>query len=305
MIGMFFVMGLLLNGWLILRLMSNPLKNIEYVEDTLVKMVESGTYKLDEDEQQIEYQSTPFVQSYYSLLDHVDNIETHHLEFLAQISHEIRSPLASMLGYAELLTDSELRHDDRFIDNCYKVIRKEGNQVCRLVEDAVLAAGVDSGHYNFEFTTVNLNSLLEVLIEDEQKRTKRQIILENNAREVEVQADSIGMCEAVKNLIDNGVKFSSPESPVEVVVNFAKNNDWVEIAVLDQGIGIDESDKSTIFRRFSRIRNDRTNDIPGNGLGLYIANNIVLNHNGNIRVESEPDVGSTFTVSLPVEKIDH
>jgi signal transduction histidine kinase len=299
MIGMIFIMGLMLNGWLLLRLMSKPLKDIEHVEDTLVQMADSGAYRLDEDTQQVEYQATPFVQSY-----HVDNIETHHLEFLAQISHEIRTPLASLLGYAELLTDSELRHDDRFIDTCYHIIRKEGNQVCRLVEDAVLAAGVNSGHYNFEFTNVKLNLLMQFIIDEEMKRTKRSIILENNVGDIEIRADAIGITEAIKKLIDNGVKFSSPEEPVKVVVDYAKNPNWIEISVIDRGVGIDENDKSILFRRFSRIRNAQTEDIPGNGLGLYIANNIILNHNGEISYKSEPEVGSTFTISLPLEKTD-
>lgn len=299
-IGLLFVIGLVLNGWLLLRLMNKPLKNIEHVEDTLVKMVESGKYKLEEG-QQIEYQSTPFVQSYYSLLDHVDSIEAHNLEFLAQISHEIRSPLASILGYSELLTDSELRHDDRFIDSCYHIIRKEGNQVCRLVEDAVLAAGIDSGQYKFDFKSLNINSLLQTLIQEEQKRTKRTIIYDNLVGEASIRADAIGLCDALKNLIDNAVKFSSPATPVKVVINYAKNPDWIEISISDQGIGIEDSEKSTIFRRFSRLRTEQTKDIPGNGLGLYIANNIILSHNGEIKVNSEPEVGSTFTICLPVD----
>lgn len=304
MIGMIFIMGLLLNGWLLLRMMSNPLKDIEHVEDTLVQMADSGKFKLDDDLQQVEFQATPFVQSYYSLLNHVDNIETNHLEFLAQISHEIRTPLASILGYAELLTDSELRYDDRFINTSYHIIRKEGNQVCRLVEDAVLAAGVDSGHYNFEFAPVKLDVLLEHIVEEERKRTKRSIVFENQIGGVEITADAIGITDSLKKLIDNGVKFSSADSPIKVVLNYATNPNWVEISVSDQGIGINENDQAIIFRRFSKIRNDQTNDIPGNGLGLYIANSIIMNHEGEISFKSEPNRGSTFTVSLPLERAD-
>jgi signal transduction histidine kinase len=179
MVGMFFIMGLILNGWLILRMMSNPLKNIEYVEDTLVKMAETGMYKIEEKTPESELENAPFIQAYYSLLEHLDTIETHNLEFLAQMSHEIRSPLASILGYSELLTDSELRHDDRFIDNCYHIIRKEGNQVCRLVEDAVLAAGIGSGHYNFEFTPVKVDQLIMHLVDEARKKFKREITYEN------------------------------------------------------------------------------------------------------------------------------
>ena len=299
-IGMFFIIGLILNGWLILRMMRNPLHNIEHVEGTLVEMVESGKYRIPVTPTK-DIQSTPFIQAYYAMLEHLDNIETNNLEFLAQVSHEIRSPLASILGYSELLTDAKLRYDDQFIDTCYTIIRKEGNQVCRLVEDAVLAAGISSGHYNFEYKSIQLDRFLNLLVDEASKRSDRQIDFRNQAGSVTISADAIGLREAFNNLLDNGVKFSPVDQPVEVVLRNAKNPQWIEIAVIDHGIGIDEKDQPRIFRRFSRIQNTNTSDIPGNGLGLYIANNIILNHQGEIKVDSNPNNGSTFTVLLPME----
>jgi signal transduction histidine kinase len=304
-IGILFVMGLMLNGWLLLRMMSNPLKNIEYVEDTLVKMVESETYRIDEKTLKLDNRSTPFLQAYSSLLDHIDSIETHNLEFLAKVSHEIRSPLASILGYAELLTDSELSHDERFIDNCYHIIRKEGNQVARLVEDAVLAAGIGSGHYNFDFVPLRIDQLTELIIDEERKRTNREIIFNNQNGEIIILADALGLREAIGAIINNSIKFSPPNTQVEISLSYANNPDWIDISITDHGIGIDEKDKSIIFRRFTRIYNEFTGDIPGNGLGLYIANNIVLNHQGEIKVNSQPGAGSTFSVLLPVERSDN
>ncbi|MFL7890421.1 MAG: sensor histidine kinase [Anaerolineales bacterium] len=300
LIGLLFVIGLLLNGWLILRMMSHPLKNIEYVEDSLVKMVETGIYKPAKSAA-TEIQSTPLIQSYYAMLEHLDEIETNNLEFLAKVSHEIRSPLASILGYSELLTDANLRHDDQFIDNCYNIIRKEGNQVCRLVEDAVLASGISSGHYNFEFKPTELDQLLELIVEEAAKKSGRKIDYRNHAGNPTVIADAIGLREAINNIIDNGVKFSPSNKPVEVILQETKNPNWVEISVTDHGIGIADRDKPVLFRRFSRIHNAKTNDLPGNGLGLYIANNIIMNHQGEIKVDSKPEVGSTFTIQLPVE----
>ena len=302
MVGLLFITGLILNGWLILRMMSNPIKNIEYVEDSLVRMVETGKYRLKEQTSDIELASTPFIRSFYSMLEHVDTIETHHLEFLAKVSHDIRSPLASMLGYAELLTDSELRHDDQFIDNCYRIIRREGNQVCRLVEDAVLAAGVGSGHYDFDFSPLRIDQLLEHLIGESRKKYKRDIRFENQIGDMIIYADAMGLREALIKLIDNSVKFSNHKSPVEICLNSIKNPSWIEISISDHGIGMDKKDLPIIFRRFSRIYNESTEGIPGNGLGLYIANNIVLSHQGEIKVESTPNNGSTFTVLLPIEK---
>ena len=304
LIGLLFIIGLILNGWLILRMMRNPLSNIEHVEDSLVEMVESGTYKMPT-AQVTDIQSTPFIQAYYAMLEHVDNIETNNLEFLAKISHEIRSPLASILGYSELLTDSKLRYDDQFINTCYNIIRKEGNQVCSLVEDAVLASGISSGHYNFEFSPIQLDQFLPLVIDETSKRTEREIEFTNHAGEVIITADAIGLREAFGNIIDNGVKFSTIEKPVEVELRKAINPQWVEISITDHGIGIDEKDQPILFRRFSRIHNERTSDIPGNGLGLYIANSIIMKHQGEIKVDSTPNSGSTFSVLLPLENCSH
>ena len=121
------------------------------------------------------------------------------------MSHEIRSPLASMLGYSELITDPKLRDDQQFVDNCYQIIRKEGNQVCRLVEDAVLAAGIDSGRFDFEFTQLRLDELLISIITEEQKRTSREITFENQIGNFQIEADAIGLSEAIRKLIDNGI----------------------------------------------------------------------------------------------------
>ena len=107
-VGLFFIMGLLLNGWLILRMMSSPLKNIEHVEDTLVKMVESGMYKIDDRSSASEIKDAPFIQAYYSLLEHVDTIETHNLEFLAKVTKDWNDTSIIPSRVRDTLSDSLL-----------------------------------------------------------------------------------------------------------------------------------------------------------------------------------------------------
>jgi len=171
-----------------------------------------------------------------------------------------------------------------------------------LVEDAVLAAGIGSGHYHFEFTPVRVDQLIGHVVDEAKKKYKREISFENQIGEITIVADAIGIREAINKLLDNGVKFSKPNTQVEVRLISAKNPNWIEILVTDFGIGIEDKDTSILFRRFSRIRSEDTNEIPGNGLGLYIANNIILNHQGEIKVYSQPNTGSTFRVILPLER---
>lgn len=295
-----FVMGLLINGWLVLRMMRGPLEAIEHVEDDLVQMAQSGEYVLAKNHDPLEMHKTPFLQAYFSLLAHIDAVENQHLEFLAKLAHDIRSPVASILGYAELLTDSGLRRDEKFVDLTYSIIRKQGNQVCRLVEEAVMAAEVDAGRIPFQFAEFHLDEFLRCLCDEAREQYSRAIIFENSAGRAAIQGDAISLREAVLNLIDNAVKFSPPAQEVRLRLAHPDGGQEIDIAVIDRGVGIEEKDQPMLFRRFSKIRNDENREVPGSGLGLYIARKIVQRHSGTILVESRPGAGSTFTIRLPL-----
>lgn len=297
-IGLTFLISLLFNGWLILRLTRQSLRSIERVEDSLVEIMNTGKVIPDQILSTDGYSATPFLQSFHSLLNHVDVIETKHLEFLARIAHDIRSPVATILGYSELLASPELRHNEKFIDQSYRVIRKQGNQVCQLVEEAVLAAEIDSGHLEFRFIEFDLKIFLGEIITEVSQQSGREIGFNPPTGDVHLMGDPIYLRKAVQYLIENAIKFSDPWSPVTVQLKSFQAKGWVLISVKDLGIGIDEKDQSNLFRRFSRIRNERTLDIPGNGLGLYIANRIVEAHQGTITLISKPNQGSTFTIQL-------
>ena len=301
-IALFFVIGLLLNGWLVLRLTRQPLRDIERVEATLVKMIETGKLSnLEAANDLADLGTTPFLQAFNALLTHVDAIETRHLEFLGKVTHDIRSPVASILGYSELLTDPNLRHNLQFIDQTYQVIRNQGNQVCRFLEESVLAATIDSGHYNPKFAEFDLSRLVGLLTDEARQASGREINLTDQVGQVWMLGDAIGLREAINHLLNNSLKFSPSGTPVSIGLRYSKEPSWVEVSIEDHGFGIDDHDKPTLFRRFSRIRNEQTAGIPGNGLGLYIAQQIAQHHHGTITVDSQPQAGSTFTLHLPVK----
>lgn len=301
-IALFFVIGLLLNGWLVLRLTRQPLRDIERVEATLVKMIEAGRLNnLEVASDLSNFHTTPFLQAFNALLTHVDAIETRHLEFLGKVTHDIRSPVASILGYSELLTDPDLRHNPQFIDQTYQVIRKQGNQVCRFLEESILAATIDSGHYDPKFAEFDLGQLINRLADEARHGSGREINLTDQVGNVRMQGDAVGLREAINHLIDNSLRFSPPGTPVSIGLRYSEEPGWVEVSIEDHGFGIDDQDKPTLFRRFSRIRNEQTAGISGNGLGLYIAQQIAQYHHGTITVASQPQAGSTFTLHLPVK----
>jgi signal transduction histidine kinase len=277
------------------------LESIAKIEKRLVKMIESGDLDPNDNHIPVEFRATPFLTAFYELLEHLDTIETRHLEFLAKVAHDIRSPVATILGYAELLTDSSLRTDENFIETAFSIIRKQGNRVCRLVEEAVMAAEIDAGRIPLQHTEVELDEFLSFLSEDARKQYQRQICFENNAGKVKILADALSLREVILNLVDNAVKYSDPEKEILISLEHSDQKDGIEIRVKDFGIGIPDEDKILLFRRFGRIQKDGHKEKQGAGLGLYLSQRIVQKHAGRIAVESQPGAGSTFIVWLPVE----
>jgi signal transduction histidine kinase len=301
-VAMIAMAGIMAGGLLTLRLMAMSLDSIERVEASMKQMASAENHKAIKAVIHEEDGSNPLIGAYNLLVDHLDEIETQNLEFLGKITHDIRSPLASVMGYAELLGDPDLRKDGLFLDKCQRTITKEGQQIATLVEDAFLTAGLDNGRYEVTLLPFHLERLVEEISQEVGQRYKREIQWQNRVGEAVVLGDPIGMREAIQKLVINAVKYSPAGEPVIVMLECAEKPDRVMIHVKDQGIGIDELGKAMLFRRFGRIRNDATRGINGTGLGLYIAKNIISQHNGEIYVESEPGEGSTFTVLLPLAK---
>lgn len=233
-------------------------------------------------------------------LHHLEESEASFLTFLEKVFHSLRSSLAAIMGYGELLSDPSLWTDRAFQQKFARTIAKEGRQIVQITEDALLVAHLERSHRQAEAGTFQLDELLARLIAESRSQRKREICFENRLGQVFVAGETFKWCAAIRHLVDNALKYSPPDRPVEVVLQAGQQPGWIEILVRDYGIGISESERQLLFRRFGRIRNEHTRGIPGSGLGLYIANHIVENYRGAIRVQSQPGQGSTFTISLPL-----
>ena len=294
--------GIMAGGLLTLRLMALSLDSIERVEASMKQMAVADNHKLVKAAIQEEDESNPLIEAYNLLADHLDEIEAQNLEFLGKVTHDIRSPLAAVMGYAELLGDPRLRKDEQFLDKCQRTITKEGQQIANLVQDAFLTAGLDTGRYEITLHPFHLERLVEEVIQELSQRLRREIQWNNRVGEVVVLGDPIGMREAILKLVDNAIKYSPQDSPVRVTLEYAEGLERVAVHIADHGVGIDELEKAMLFRRFGRIRNENTRETSGAGLGLYIAKYIITRHMGDIIVESVPGEGSTFSVILPLAK---
>ena len=220
--------------------------------------------------------------------------------FLEVVFHKILSPVASIVGYAELLNDPQFRQDEEYLTTCRRVITTQGHQISRFLEDAMTMSRLDAGDYELICEPLRIGPLAEDVIKEMREQTGRNICFDNQASDGFVFGDALRLREILIKLIDNAMKFSPVEKPVIVTIRRVEGYPWLEIAVQDHGFGIDQNERQNLFTRFGRVKNPQTLGIPGNGLGLYIVKKLVELHDGQIELVSQPAAGSTFTVKLPI-----
>jgi signal transduction histidine kinase len=218
---------------------------------------------------------------------------------MERITHDMSSLLASILGYASLVADTDLRCSDANLEVYGKVIVKQTLRLQRMVEESMTVTRIAENRLDMVLNPVRLEALLKAVVSEAREQSGREICFHDEGVAHIVLADSLCLGEAFNQIIDNAFKFSAPGAPVEIRIAKDETNTRVEIRVEDHGIGIDEADLSHLFRPFGRICNDQTRSLPGNGLGLYIAREIVIAHQGEIVVQSRPGQGSVFSIFLP------
>ncbi len=218
-------------------------------------------------------------------------------EFVSTVSHELRTPLTSLRGFAELMLGRDFppAKQREFLT----IIRNESVRLTTLINDFLDIQRMESGHQRYSFEVVDLVPLLReaiALFSDNEGKHRVQLDLPEALPRVWAAPDRLR--QVLSNLLSNAIKFS-PASTTVTVGALSKDTN-VELWVADQGIGIEADHLPKLFTKFFRVDNKATRDIGGTGLGLALVKEIVEAHGGRVRVESEPDKGSTFFFSLPV-----
>jgi len=219
-------------------------------------------------------------------------------DFVSTVSHEFRSPLASINQLGEMLRDGIVGDDSRR-QEYYGMIVTESQRLRRLVENVLDFARMEDGRKQYRFEAVDSAGWLREVADDFQA----QVAPRGFAVETDIPSDlppivvdRENLATAVKNLLDNAVKYS-PESRT-VRLEAQANGDGISIAVRDRGIGIGEEDRPRIFDKFYRGAGELSREVKGVGLGLTLVHQIVSAHGGTIDVESRQGEGSTFTIRL-------
>lgn len=221
-------------------------------------------------------------------------------EFVAAVSHEFRTPLASLRHLSEMLARGRVGGDQQR-QRCYDYLVNESERLEKLVEELLDFGRLESGAYQFHFEPIDLPSLVRetvVSFQEHDGARGHRIECSGSDRAATVVADREALTRALWNLLDNAAKYSPGAATIWVDVS-VDDRDAV-VTVRDRGHGIDPAEQQQIFRRFVRGSGARANQVPGTGLGLALVHHIVEAHRGDIRVESRPNEGSSFAVRLPL-----
>ncbi len=234
----------------------------------------------------------------FSDITELKRYERSRREFVANVSHELKTPIAVLKSLLETLYEEEDREEKKvFLEKALKRVE----DMRRLVEDLLILTKLESGEERIKREDVDLRLLVEEVFDLLEPQAKeRNISLINSVdKELKVKGDWDKLFLLLKNLVDNAIKYNKEGGKVEVKAK--RENQYVQLQVQDTGIGIPKEHIPFIFERFYRVDPSRSRNLGGTGLGLSIVKHIALSHGGKIEVQSKEGVGSIFSVFLPLE----
>lgn len=227
-------------------------------------------------------------------------------DFVSNVSHELRTPLASIRVFAEFLRAGKVKSPEKVVEYG-EYIETESRRLSRLIDNILDFARIESSRKEYHLRSTDVVSLVrsvlhafEVRLEQAGLRLELELP-ESGLPSAELDEDAVA--QALYNLLDNAIKYSSTGQEIRVVVTHQEGH--LVISVRDRGIGIARADQQRIFERFHRVSTGLVHDVKGSGLGLSIVEHIAKAHGGEIILDSEPGRGSTFSLRLPIERMNH
>jgi two-component system phosphate regulon sensor histidine kinase PhoR len=238
------------------------------------------------------------VMVFHNLTEH-RQLQSMRRDFVANVSHELKTPLSSIKAYAETLSNGAIndpQHRDRFVEQ----IEEQADRLHRLIVDLLSLSRIESGREHLELHPVDLPSLVGCCLRDQQPAADMKqirLLVRDDLPQARVRADEDGLRQILNNLIDNAIKYTPPGGTV--TVGWQVQGTMISIAVEDTGIGIPPPLQARIFERFFRVDKARSRELGGTGLGLAIVKHLAQGFGGTVSVRSQPDQGSCFLVELP------
>ena len=275
------------------------------VQDLLQKVSQAGKgeglYEKDRHFYQLSGSSVNGSGSVILIYDVTEKMTAEKLrrEFSANVSHELKTPLQSILGYAEIMKNGLVKDEDkqRFLER----IHAEAGNMIELIQNIMELSRLDENKTLDEFEDVDLLKLAQsVTLRLKHKAQTKGVTLNVSGSSACVCGVQSILSEVLYNLVDNSIKYNKDNGKVDVKVQDASEE--VTVSVSDTGIGIGAADRERVFERFYRADKSHSKEIGGTGLGLSIVKHGVLFHKGRVELESEPGIGTTITFVLPKKR---
>lgn len=222
-------------------------------------------------------------------------------EFTSNVSHELKTPLTSISGFAEILAAHLYQSDDDVV-HFASLIQGEAKRLLELIEETMHLTRIEEGRRPFVPTTVSLKNIVTDIVSFmEPVLQEKKVTIHCKMEDTTFIGDKGLIREAVMNLIDNAVKYNRPGGHVYVTVKAEDGR--MRFTVRDTGIGIPQDKQSRVFERFYRADSSRSRKISGTGLGLSIVKHIVEQHDGDITLKSREGEGTEITLSFPMQRL--
>lgn len=234
----------------------------------------------------------------------IRKLERMRSEFVANVSHELKTPIAAVKGFAETLLSGSVQ-DEETTNSFLQIIYDESERLNRLIADILELSKIESKREPLNLAPIQLEKFLKSVVEVmEPTANKKNIKLTLHAPDnIYIEADEDRLRQVFINLVSNAINYTPENGTVKVLLQTAGERDGeyehVVVSVVDTGIGIPKKDLPRIFERFYRVDKARSRSSGGTGLGLSIVKHLIELHHGSIHVESELGYGSKFTVKLP------
>ncbi|HET6979313.1 MAG TPA: HAMP domain-containing sensor histidine kinase [Pyrinomonadaceae bacterium] len=219
--------------------------------------------------------------------------------FVANVSHELKTPLSLLSLFSEILELDRVKSDEKKSEY-YRIIRDETRRLNKLIDNILDFSKIEAGRKTYNFVEGDLAEVIEKVLGSYQYQTVNsgfdvQTNIQPDLPPVLIDRDA--MTQAISNLLDNAIKYSRDTRRISIKTETVRSDLFIEIA--DNGIGIPRAEQGKIFEKFYRVGNGLVHDVKGSGLGLSLVKHIIEAHHGTISVDSEVGKGSRFTIRLP------
>lgn len=283
-------------GGIIMRISSQKmLKPIEQITDA-TKKVASGNFNVKLETNRND-EIGELTDNFNKMVTDLASIECLQKEFIDNVSHEIKTPISSIQGFAQLLEDDRLSAEERK-EYC-SIIKEESNRLMNLSTNILKLSKLQNQNKIINKEQIDIAEQIRKTISLlESKWKEKELVFNVSLEEKYFYGDEDLIFQVWINLIENAIKFSKPKGKIDIILK--ENKNYIEVQIKDSGIGMSKEEKERIFTRFYQI--DKSHSEVGSGLGLAIVKRIIELSNGEIKVISEKDVGTTIIVKLPIEE---